>query len=389
MCFEPLCLKTGGNAHIYYDLKDYSVLIDLLNQAKTSVFDVRFTIRTGLGLQCGELFGPISAQDDNVYSLNGADSRVSFNMELFGEEKSFKSNQNDIIVQPAYIFTNMYGKRIIRVLNSKVFMNNRADTIFNYSDQYVIADYYFKKYANEIYKKSQSIDVASKNCIRNISKIFEAYCTNTIPQDVSHSDRKSLRMPSQLATLPSVISAIFSSFGVNISLSPNIELYHETFINLNRADIYTNFYLLYPLIYCYNDIANESHFTSLPQRLRALYTKMNHSKIYFVCNGKKTIVAIGESVDLPLLHAIFSDPDLCKPVQDSIDVDICVRKDTVQGKNFYKLYKMMEKKVKQRSQILVTYFPSSSKSFLLRMFEDSSLYSSSKCVLSIHNAFRS
>ncbi|MEN2497661.1 MAG: Protein transport protein Sec24C, variant 2 [Marteilia pararefringens] len=322
---EKLCYETSGSIHILFDLQDFSIITDRLIKSKTTVFSVNFVVRTSLNTKIGDIYGPFVQNTGQAYQLNGLMSNQSFCIEMKPESNSFPTHQKSVIIQPAILYTDMLGRRLSRIINLELPIVSSFSDLFIGANPDVFNAYFLKKVTHKLKTMKSTLNFAVEECAKECSDIFQIYLKNVVSYKDSQANLdNTLRMPLKLSILPSIVTAINFNFGTNKALCPNIDLFTEfSIINMNCSAREAGF-LVYPMIYCFSDIMNQDMIIELPPRIRALKYCIDQSKIYFISNGFKILLSIGEKVPLELLSTLFVDPKMHKVFHMSCNLRKCI-----------------------------------------------------------------
>lgn len=82
---------------------------------------------------------------ESIYHLNAMSHQNSLAILLKPETKTFEAKQKAIYIQPAIIYTNMLGKRLIRIINAEIPIVSNTSNLFVTADSNVIVDFYLKR----------------------------------------------------------------------------------------------------------------------------------------------------------------------------------------------------------------------------------------------------
>ena len=139
------CIKTGGHCEFMYGLKDFSVLRERFSSQMNSAFNLMYTVRTSLGIRFDEVHGEAGEKNEQIYKLNALDFSRSLCCQLKSETKTLKPSQRSFLLQPAVIYTDMLGRRLVRVFTAEMSITSNIEDLFVYSDIDCIANYLLKK----------------------------------------------------------------------------------------------------------------------------------------------------------------------------------------------------------------------------------------------------
>lgn len=255
----PISTLTGGRINYYPFSKDNVIISSYYEKlhydiekilCKENYYDLVFTIRSTLGVECKEILGGFGKKVPGPFRIAGwdGDSGLSFNMHL---TESLTPNQQ-IHFQLVCLYTNNYGERLIRLFNSTFVTGNTIGKVFSGADCEAMTKALLMRQIGITYKLG--LIEMRKNFNDFIVNSFTAY-RKAEKKGVSIEQ---LVFPQTLKNLPLYIlsfikSGVIGGFMSSVQNNENIWL----FIKILRETIGATIKFLYPRLYRIDDIQSD------------------------------------------------------------------------------------------------------------------------------------
>ncbi|XBW35314.1 hypothetical protein QEN19_000880 [Hanseniaspora menglaensis] len=205
-----LALNTGGKIHYYPHFQqakdDFKVVSDYLSSISSIVgYQCALKLRTGSGLRVESYYNQTAMFEkaDPQFPVITTKSNVSILLKNDGNIK-----EKDVHIQAALLYTDINGKRMIRVINNAAAVTNSVSEVYKFVDQENIADIIVKGSCVSLRYQATEYQVIRDNINNKLSEILTQYKTTTNNHKLSSS---LVVIPESLKHLPIYLLAFQKS----------------------------------------------------------------------------------------------------------------------------------------------------------------------------------
>lgn len=205
-----LALNTGGKVHYYPHFQqskdDFKVASDYLASVSSVIgYQCALKIRTSTGLRVDSYYNQTSMFErvDPQFPVITTRSNVSL---LFKYDGSIK--EKDVHFQAALLYTNLSGKRMIRVINNSAAVTNSVSEVYKFVDQENVADVIVKGSCVSLRYQATDYNIIRENINNKLCEIMTQYKTTTNNYKLSSS---AVIIPDSLKHLPTYLLAFQKS----------------------------------------------------------------------------------------------------------------------------------------------------------------------------------
>lgn len=205
-----LALNTGGKVHYYPHFQqskdDFKIASDFLASVSSVIgYQCALKIRTSTGLRVDSYYNQTSMFEkaDPQFPVITTRSNVSL---LFKYDGSIK--EKDVHFQAALLYTDLSGKRMIRVINNSAAVTNSVSEVYKFVDQENVADIIVKGSCVSLRYQATDYNTIRENINNKLCEIMTQYKTTTNNHKLSSS---SVIIPDSLKHLPTYLLAFEKS----------------------------------------------------------------------------------------------------------------------------------------------------------------------------------
>lgn len=198
-----LCLNTGGEVHYYPHFQsskdDLKLESDYIKVVSSIIgYQCALKIRTSNGLRVDNYYNQTSMfeRSDPQFPVITNRSNVSCLLKLDGTIK-----ESDVHMQAAVLYTDLNGKRRIRVINTSAAVTNNVSEVYKFVDQENVADIIIKGTCVSLRYQATDYETIRKNIDNKMSEIMVQYKTTTN----NHKLNNMAVIPQSLKFLPTLL----------------------------------------------------------------------------------------------------------------------------------------------------------------------------------------
>ncbi|KAI3379270.1 hypothetical protein SNEBB_010895 [Seison nebaliae] len=334
---KDVTATTGGEIRLYSDFQVESdgeqFLIDLQkNIKKRCVYDAILRLRTSPGIRPVDFLGNHQMYNSTDVNLAIVDESKAVTIVLKHDDKL--SEEQEIYLQAALLYTDFDGERKIRIHNQILKASSAFEVLYAACDVDVITNYLLKSSIKCCLETSPKI--LKDELIKKVSNIFTCYrkeCSR-------RTSLGSLILPDTMKTLPLFTCCILRSNAFGFGNTITVDSRSELMTSLMASKVYQSNHFLYPNIYIVTsdesekknerkhaglstpeqngddskknnenekeEIAeNDFKESDLPPRIRCNYESMKNNEIYLLENGYRMYLWIGTEVEPKYITDIF------------------------------------------------------------------------------------
>lgn len=304
--FGVMCRTTNGQLSVYSDFdytKDKHTLITDISRILTrySGYDAIMRVRCSPGLTVSNYSGNYLKKTDTDMDLPGIDADSSFVVFLTYDGKLEQSQP--AYVQSAIVFTDAYGKRLIRVHTMKLEVGDNL-SVFKFSDTSSVLTVLTHDLIISLLKSKGEIKGARELMMHKCIEILTKYRKNC-------SDNRSMQLilPESLKNIPIYLLGLSKSpaFRIGTDVPIDIRNWHIQMLMSSSCDKVMQY--CYPDLYCLSNLPEESHdeFGNIliPPRLISSCSHLDKSGIYLVDDGVGFYIWVGKNANPEKIHSII------------------------------------------------------------------------------------
>lgn len=198
-----LCLNTGGEVHYYPHFQsskdDLKLESDYIKVVSSIIgYQCALKIRTSNGIRVDNYYNQTSMfeRSDPQFPVITNRSNVSCLLKLDGTIK-----ESDVHMQAAVLYTDLNGKRRIRVINTSAAVTNNVSEVYKFVDQENVADIIIKGTCVSLRYQATDYETIRKNIDNKMSEIMVQYKTTTN----NHKLNNMAVIPQSLKFLPTLL----------------------------------------------------------------------------------------------------------------------------------------------------------------------------------------
>jgi protein transport protein SEC24 len=282
----------------YYDLKNALL--------REYTWETVFRVRISGGWKVQNIYGNFSIKSSDLLGVPNMDDSKGIFYEFTLDDEIARADV--FYLQTALLYTNIYGERRIRVMNSGVPLTHQTTDIQEKIDSQAVACFLFRQGLANIYKSMKIPDV--RNEIMNKARLIISEVTN----QTSYTNTQA-QLPDSIATFPMAILGILKSPIFSTSnIEPNKELDAKNAlrIKLNALNLEETMLHFVPYLFSVHTLSEEntSYFDEngyfvFPSLVNLSFNNLSNEGIYLLDDGEALYMLTGSQADPTKLMNLF------------------------------------------------------------------------------------
>jgi len=297
ICFYPGFDPAQDGERLHYDLSRTVV--------QPAVYSVVFKLRVskGLAVDCMHATWDPEVIDPSTFTLSrmSVDSTVNFTM----THAERIEGQKHVFVQVACLFTDRYGRRLIRVHTLQLPVTSSLSNVFRYTEIDTVTNLLIKQAASYALSGNGSFkDKLSKSCV----DMLHAYRVNC----ASMTSAGQLILPESLKLLPLYIGSVRKMPAFRAGSDIKIDDRIVALIRILGLQVALTAPLVYPRVYTIYPLPEKAGFATgvgdnvhMPPLLGSCSDKLAADRIYLIDNGSALRIYVRPEVHPDTLYQLF------------------------------------------------------------------------------------
>lgn len=295
---EPLASLTGGEVHLYSGLSSRNAEClreDVFRKITSSIaFDCFGKLRVSEGISVQDYFGNLNMRNASEMMFGGFDVRQAFSVLLSVDAKL--AERSKVSFQYAILFTDTFGRRVVRVHNLCLPLASSISELFLFSDFESVTSLLSKRAASLVMNETLSgIRSLISKRVASILYAYRKYCS-------PNSLQSQLVLPDAQKILP-ILSLGLQKSRAFTSMPLSLDSRVCWLKVLSGLPLESLQYLLYPKLLCCTDFSNASQFEQQEIPLSSEFLDPQH--VYCLFSGVSLFLWVGKLVSPQILASLF------------------------------------------------------------------------------------
>jgi len=308
--FGEICAVTNGQMHVYerYDpTRDKERLLCDIERHLTrpTGYDAVLRVRCSPGLSVSSYIGNYFKQNQVDMDLAGVDADSSF-VAIITYDDKMKAHE-PAYVQSAMVYTDIYGRRLIRVHTLRFEVADQIQAVFKFSDTSAVLGTLCREVTFNFFNSKDEIKSVRDHLIHRSIEILTKYRKHCSPVN----SPAQLILPEALKMLPVYLLGLSKSSAFKHGTTTPIDerIWHTH--NLMRNTPARIIQYCYPDLYALHDMeppiqdGDDSEYP-VPPKLPASSRVIENTGIFMIDDGINIFFWVGSAVSAEVVQSIFS-----------------------------------------------------------------------------------